>query len=105
MRLLFWVGFWTFLVDQATKYLVVHMLDLRRVGEILSGGDAAITAADAFSREAELFDQVLQGLLLGNDELNIPAVRLLHRYGLEKFHHVRLYLVLISVIKYHVPIL
>lgn len=34
MRLFFWVGFWTFLVDQAVKYLVVHILNLRLLGEI-----------------------------------------------------------------------
>jgi signal peptidase II len=34
MQLLFWTGFWTFLLDQSTKYLVVHMLDLRTLGEI-----------------------------------------------------------------------
>jgi len=34
MRGVFWVTFWVFLLDQATKYLVVHMLDLRRVGLI-----------------------------------------------------------------------
>ena len=34
MRLVFWAGFWTFLADQATKYLVVHLMDLRTVGEI-----------------------------------------------------------------------
>ncbi len=28
MRLVFWAGFWTFLLDQATKYLVVHWMDL-----------------------------------------------------------------------------
>jgi len=59
----------------ASRQLVLADRMLRRVGEILDGGDAAITAADAFSREAELFDQVLQGLLLGNEQLNIPAVR------------------------------
>ena len=59
----------------ASRQLVLADRMLRRVGEILSGGGAAISAADAFSREAELFDQVLQGLLLGNEELNIPAVR------------------------------
>lgn len=31
MRTVFWVGFWTFLADQVTKYLVVHWLDLRNV--------------------------------------------------------------------------
>ena len=34
MRTVFWVAFWVFLLDQATKYLVVHMLDLRSLGAI-----------------------------------------------------------------------
>ncbi len=34
MRIVFWVGFWTFLADQAVKYLVVHILNLRVLGEI-----------------------------------------------------------------------
>jgi signal peptidase II len=34
MRLTFWVAFWVFLSDQATKWIVVHWLDLRTVGEI-----------------------------------------------------------------------
>lgn len=34
MKLVFWVGFWTFLADQASKYLVVHILNLRNLGEI-----------------------------------------------------------------------
>lgn len=34
MRIVFWTAFWVFLLDQATKYLVVHMLDLRRLGWI-----------------------------------------------------------------------
>lgn len=28
MRLVFWAGFWVFLADQASKYYVVHYLDL-----------------------------------------------------------------------------
>ena len=28
MRLTFWTGFWVFIADQATKWLVVHWLDL-----------------------------------------------------------------------------
>lgn len=35
MRSVFWVGFWTFLADQASKYLVVHGLNLRELGEII----------------------------------------------------------------------
>ncbi len=34
MRSVFWVGFWTFLADQASKYLVVHTLNLRELGRI-----------------------------------------------------------------------
>jgi signal peptidase II len=34
MRLVFWAGFWTFLLDQATKYIVVHMLNLMTKQEI-----------------------------------------------------------------------
>ena len=32
--LLFWAGFWAFLLDQASKYLVVHGMGLSRVGAI-----------------------------------------------------------------------
>ncbi|MBS9717963.1 signal peptidase II [Pseudohalocynthiibacter aestuariivivens] len=34
MRWVFWAGFATFLADQISKYLVVHLLDLKRLGEI-----------------------------------------------------------------------
>ncbi|MCG7494908.1 signal peptidase II [Thalassobius sp. Cn5-15] len=34
MTTVFWAGFWTFLLDQASKYYVVHYLDLRLRGEI-----------------------------------------------------------------------
>ncbi|MDU8928025.1 signal peptidase II [Alisedimentitalea sp. MJ-SS2] len=36
MRTVFWVGFWTFLADQASKYLVVHSLNLRELGELIA---------------------------------------------------------------------
>ncbi|MDQ2089513.1 signal peptidase II [Marimonas arenosa] len=35
MRTVFWVGFWTFLADQASKYLVVHWMNLRELAEIV----------------------------------------------------------------------
>src|SRR6056297_2911120 len=75
VRLMIQTGTPTGQIYLASRQLVLADRMLRRVGEILGGGGAAISAADAFSREAELFDQVLQGLLLGNEELNIPAVR------------------------------
>ena len=34
MRVVFWVGLLTTLVDQALKYLIVHLLDLERVRQI-----------------------------------------------------------------------
>ncbi len=34
MRLTFWTGFWVFLLDQLSKYLVVHTMDLANVGRI-----------------------------------------------------------------------
>lgn len=34
MRTVLWVAFWIFLCDQATKYVVVHHLDLARLGRI-----------------------------------------------------------------------
>ncbi len=34
MRTVFWATFWVFLVDQLSKYLVVHLLDLRTLREI-----------------------------------------------------------------------
>ncbi|KJS45449.1 MAG: lipoprotein signal peptidase [Roseovarius sp. BRH_c41] len=34
MRIVFWTAFWVFLLDQASKYLVVHVMDLRTLGAI-----------------------------------------------------------------------
>lgn len=34
MRTVIWAGFWTFLLDQASKYLVVHVLNLRHIGAL-----------------------------------------------------------------------
>ncbi|MGI3166538.1 signal peptidase II [Pseudooceanicola sp. 200-1SW] len=35
MRIVFWAGFWVFLADQVTKYLVVHVMDLAYRQEIV----------------------------------------------------------------------
>ncbi len=75
VRLMIQTGTPTAQIYVASRQLVLADRMLRRVGEILGGGGAAITAADAFSREAELFDQVLEGLVNGNEQMNIPAVR------------------------------
>ncbi|MGX9356389.1 signal peptidase II [Roseobacteraceae bacterium S113] len=34
MRLLGWTAFWIFVLDQLSKYVVVHWLDLKRIGEL-----------------------------------------------------------------------
>ena len=34
MRMVFWVGLATFLADQLSKYLVVHVMNLREIGSI-----------------------------------------------------------------------
>jgi signal peptidase II len=34
MRIVFWVGLLTFLLDQVLKYVVVHVMDLAQVGRI-----------------------------------------------------------------------
>jgi twitching motility protein PilJ len=59
----------------ASRQLVLADRMLRRVGDIMAGGTGAITAADAFSRDANLFDRVLQGLINGDEGLNLAAAR------------------------------
>jgi twitching motility protein PilJ len=59
----------------ASRQLVLADRMLRRVGDILDGGPGAITAADAFRADAALFDRVLQGLINGDEELNLAAAR------------------------------
>ncbi|MCV2887587.1 signal peptidase II [Ruegeria aquimaris] len=34
MRALFWAGFWAFLLDQASKYLVIYVMDVAHRGSI-----------------------------------------------------------------------
>jgi twitching motility protein PilJ len=59
----------------ASRQLVLADRMLRRVGDIMAGGTGAITAADAFSRDANLFDRVLQGLINGDEGLNLAPAR------------------------------
>ncbi|MGY6586799.1 MAG: methyl-accepting chemotaxis protein [Wenzhouxiangella sp.] len=59
----------------ASRQLVLADRMLRRVGDIMAGGTGAITAADAFSRDAALFERVLQGLIEGDEALNITPNR------------------------------
>ncbi|MDQ6647831.1 MAG: methyl-accepting chemotaxis protein [Pseudomonadota bacterium] len=47
---------------------------IRRVQEILQGGDTAQSAADGLSRDAQLYSSVLQGLIKGNNESGVEPV-------------------------------
>ena len=49
---------------------------IRRVQEILQGGQGAQSAADGFSRDARLYGAVLNGLLNGSTEFNIPSLNI-----------------------------
>jgi len=59
----------------ASRQLALADRMLRRVNTILDGGQGAITAADAFSRDASLFNRVLEGLINGDENLGLQAVR------------------------------
>ncbi|NID15540.1 methyl-accepting chemotaxis protein [Luteibacter yeojuensis] len=47
---------------------------IRRVQEILQGGDAAQSAADGLSRDAQLYGAVLKGLIDGNPDGGVRAI-------------------------------
>ncbi len=58
----------------ASRQLVLADRMLRSVGEILQGGEGAVTAADRFGRDAALFGRVLDGLLQGSEDMGISAI-------------------------------
>src|SRR5699024_8889561 len=47
---------------------------IRRVQSILQGGQGAQAAADGLSRDAQLYGQVLDGLIHGNKDVGIQAL-------------------------------
>jgi twitching motility protein PilJ len=47
---------------------------IRRVQEILQGGDAAQSAADGLSRDAQLYGNVLKGLIEGSSESGVKPI-------------------------------
>ncbi|MCF6263691.1 MAG: methyl-accepting chemotaxis protein [Xanthomonadales bacterium] len=59
----------------AGRQLVLSDRMLRRVSDILKGGEGAVSAADNFSRDAAFFELVLNGLMNGDEKLGITAVR------------------------------
>ncbi|NND45584.1 MAG: hypothetical protein HKN58_09690 [Xanthomonadales bacterium] len=62
-------------VFAGSRQLVLADRMLRRVTEILQGGAGAVSAADALSSEIRQFDQVLNALLRGNQNLGVTQVR------------------------------
>src|SRR3546814_1385877 len=58
----------------AMRQLLLADRMLRRVTVIRQGGAGAVSAADAFSRDAQGFAQVLQGLERGNAEMGLRRV-------------------------------
>ena len=47
---------------------------IRRVQEVLQGGDNAQSAADGLSRDAQLYGSVLQGLIQGNPDSGVKPI-------------------------------
>jgi twitching motility protein PilJ len=58
----------------ASRQLVLADRMIRRVQEILQGGDNAQGAADGLSRDAQLYGAVLDGLLKGNKDVGVRAM-------------------------------
>ena len=61
-------------INIANRQIVLADRMSRRVTEILGGGDRAVTAADALSRDSAVFGQVLSGLRDGNAEMGVTRV-------------------------------
>ena len=61
-------------INLANRQIVLADRMSRRVTEILAGGDRAVTAADALSRDSAVFGQVLAGLKEGNAEIGVNRV-------------------------------
>ncbi|MDA3913515.1 methyl-accepting chemotaxis protein [Oleiagrimonas sp.] len=58
----------------AARQLVLADRMMRRVQEILQGGEAAQGAADGLSRDAQLYGAVLDGLIHGNKDVGVRAM-------------------------------
>lgn len=58
-------------ISIANRQIVLADRMSRRVTEIIAGGENTVSAADALSRDATVFAQVLEGLRNGNAELGV----------------------------------
>ncbi|HEX5693990.1 MAG TPA: type IV pili methyl-accepting chemotaxis transducer N-terminal domain-containing protein, partial [Arenimonas sp.] len=61
-------------ISIANRQIVLADRMSRRVTEIVAGGENTVSAADALSRDATVFAQVLQGFKEGNAELGVNRV-------------------------------
>ncbi len=58
----------------ASRQILLADRMLRRVSDILQGGDQAISAADQFARDAQVYSRVLDGWMQGDAEYDIEAL-------------------------------
>jgi twitching motility protein PilJ len=58
-------------VYMAARQMLLADRMLRRVADILKGGDLAVSAADQFGRDAQIYGRVLTALSEGSAEMNI----------------------------------
>ncbi len=61
-------------ISIANRQIVLADRMSRRVTEIVAGGENTVSAADALSRDATVFAQVLEGLRDGNEELGVNRI-------------------------------
>jgi len=61
-------------INLANRQIVLADRMSRRVTEILAGGDAAVTAADALQRDAVVFGQVLDAFRDGNPGVGVERI-------------------------------
>ncbi len=58
----------------ATRQLMLTQRISSNVSRVLGGGEAAVTAADRFGRDAALFGRVIQDMLRGNPKMGIMQI-------------------------------
>ncbi len=71
----------------ATRQLMLTQRIASNVNRVLDGGEAAITAADRFGRDAALFGRVVEDMLRGNRNLGIKKIT--HPLSRQKLKAVR----------------
>ncbi|MET0104185.1 MAG: methyl-accepting chemotaxis protein [Sedimenticola sp.] len=62
-------------ISTASRQLMLAERIDKNVAKVLVGGQATAAAIDQFSRDADLFGRVLDGMLQGSDDLDIKRIR------------------------------